>query len=81
MFCTFAADRSRGFAETIHAIAAGLSCGVVGGLGVTARLVAGSSVRVLLVTIVVTAAVYLAASWPLRHRLGLVALVAHRAPV
>jgi len=62
-------------------VAAGLSCGVVGGLGVTARLVAGSSVRVLLVTIVVTAAVYLAASWPLRHRLGLVALVAHRAPV
>jgi hypothetical protein len=27
MFGTFAADRSRGFAETIHAIAAGLSCG------------------------------------------------------
>jgi O-antigen/teichoic acid export membrane protein len=61
-------------------VAAGLACGVVGGLSLTARLVAGSSVPVLLVTIVVAAAVYLAASWPLRHRLGLVALVAHRAP-
>jgi hypothetical protein len=36
---------------------------------------------VLAATVVVAAAAYLAASWPLRHRLGLVELLAHRSPV
>ena len=44
-----------------------------------ARLLLGASAPVLVGTVVVTAGVYLAVSWPLRHRLGLVELVAHRA--
>jgi hypothetical protein len=40
--------------------------------------VLGSSVPELLGTLAAVAIVYLAASWPLRHRLGLVDLVAHR---
>lgn len=59
-------------------VAAGLAVGVVGGIGAVARLALGSSVPVLLGTVVIAAAAYLAASWPLRHRLGLVALIAHR---
>lgn len=59
-------------------VAAGLSIGLVGSLSVLSRLALGSSVTVLLGTIVVVAAVYLAVSFPLRHRLGLVALLAHR---
>jgi O-antigen/teichoic acid export membrane protein len=62
-------------------VAAGLACAVVGGITTLARLLLGSSVPVLVVTVVVAAAAYLAASWPLRHRLGLVELLAHRSPV
>lgn len=62
-------------------VAAGLACGVVGGIAAAARLTLGSSVPVLVATVVVAAAVYLAASWRLRHRLGLVRLIAHRSPV
>lgn len=62
-------------------VAAGLACGVVGGITALARLTLGSSVPVLAVTVVVAGTAYVAASWPLRHRLGLVALIAHRTPV
>ncbi|MEJ7633697.1 polysaccharide biosynthesis C-terminal domain-containing protein [Aeromicrobium sp.] len=59
-------------------LAAGLALAVVGTLGTAARLLFGSSLPVLGVTIVVLAAAYLAISWPLRHRLGLPALLAFR---
>lgn len=62
-------------------VAAGLACGIVGGVSAVGRLALGSSVPVLAGTVVVAATAYLAASWPLRHRLGLVALIAHRSPV
>jgi O-antigen/teichoic acid export membrane protein len=59
-------------------VAATLSVGLVGtGAGVS-RLLLGSSVTILLGTLGVLVVVYLAASWPLRHRLGLTALLAHR---
>ena len=60
-------------------VAAGLAVGVVGAMAGAARLLLGASAPVLVGTVVVTAGVYLAVSWPLRHRLGLVELVAHRA--
>lgn len=60
------------------AVAAGLPVVVVGGLGLLARATCGSSLPVLGCSLLVIGATYLAASWPLRHRLGLVALVAHR---
>ncbi|AWB91329.1 lipopolysaccharide biosynthesis protein [Aeromicrobium chenweiae] len=59
-------------------VAAALSIGVVGSVCLAARLLLGSSVPVMLGTIAVAAGVHLAASFPLRHRLGLVDLVAHR---
>jgi O-antigen/teichoic acid export membrane protein len=59
-------------------VAAALSLGLVGSLTAASRLVLGSSVPELLGTLAAVAIVYLAASWPLRHRLGLVDLVAHR---
>lgn len=62
-------------------IAAALAVGVVGILVLGARLLLGSSVPVMLATVVVVGIVYLAASWPLRGRLGLTELIAHRASV
>ncbi|MRJ76359.1 oligosaccharide flippase family protein [Aeromicrobium sp. SMF47] len=59
-------------------VAAALSLALTGSLCLAARLVLGSSVPVMLGTVVVVAAVYLGISFPLRHRLGLVDLVAHR---
>lgn len=59
-------------------VSAGLSVAVVGVLGIAARAVLGSSLPVLGGTVVVVGAIYLAISWPLRNRLGLVALMAHR---
>jgi O-antigen/teichoic acid export membrane protein len=59
-------------------VAAGLACGVVGGISAAARIALGSSVPVLVTTLLVAGVCYLAASWPLRHRLGLVQLVALR---
>lgn len=59
-------------------VAAALSLGLVGAGAGTSRLLLGSSVPVLLGTLAVLAVVYLAVSWPLRDRLGLTALVAHR---
>jgi O-antigen/teichoic acid export membrane protein len=59
-------------------VAAVLSLTVVGATTVTARLVWGSSLPVVLASTGVAAVVYLAASVPLRTRLGLVDLVRHR---
>lgn len=56
------------------ATAAALAVAVVGGAAVTARMLWGDSVTVMLVTAGVAGAVYLALSIPLRHRLGLVDL-------
>ena len=58
--------------------AAALALGLVGTLTAAARIVLGPSLGAMLGTIVIVAGVYLAVSWPLRHRLGLVALVEHR---
>lgn len=60
------------------AVAAGVSLLFAGLPIVAARLVFGSTIPVMLATIVVVGAAYLAVSWPLRHRLGLTALLAHR---
>lgn len=58
--------------------AAALALGLVGTLTAAARIVLGPSLGAMLGTIIIVAGVYLAVSWPLRHRLGLVALVEHR---
>lgn len=59
-------------------IAAALAVGVVGGPVLAARLAFGSSVPVVMATLGAAAVVYLAVSWPLRDRLGLAQLIAHR---
>ncbi len=59
-------------------VAAGLSVTVVGVLGVTVRMLLGSSLPVLGGALVGIAGVYLAISWLMRRQLGLLALVAHR---
>ncbi len=56
-------------------VAALLSVVVVGGLCVLSRLIFGSSVEVMVGTTAVVGLVYLAASAPLRNRLGLTALI------
>ncbi|WP_162891317.1 oligosaccharide flippase family protein [Aeromicrobium sp. A1-2] len=58
--------------------AAALAIGVAGTLTVGSRIAFGSSLSVMLGTIATVAVVYLVVSWPLRHRLGLVALAEHR---
>ncbi|WP_456696774.1 oligosaccharide flippase family protein [Aeromicrobium sp. P5_D10] len=45
---------------------------------VASRLIFGSSVPIMLITTALVAVLYLAVSWPLRQRLGLTALLAHR---
>lgn len=60
------------------AMAASVSLVFAGVPIVAARLMFGSTIPVMLATIVVVGTVYLALSWPLRHRLGLTALLAHR---
>jgi O-antigen/teichoic acid export membrane protein len=60
------------------AMAAGVSLLFAGVPIVAARLLFGSTIPIMLATIVVVGVVYLAVSWPLRHRLGLTALLAHR---
>lgn len=63
-----------------HAIvAAALSLAVVGASGLAVRAVFGSSLPVLAGTVLVVGVVYLAMSWRLRDRLGLMELMAHRA--
>lgn len=59
-------------------VAAGLSTGAVGTPAAASRLLFGSSVPVMLTTTALAAVVYVAASIPMRRRLGLVALLAHR---
>lgn len=59
-------------------VAAALSVGLVGSLAGASRLLLGSSLGVMLTTTAVIAAVYLAASVPLRRRLGLIELLNHR---
>lgn len=62
-------------------VAATLAVGAVGVPVLGSRLLFGSSLVVLFATVVVVAVAYLAVSWPLRDRLGLTQLVAHRASV
>lgn len=52
--------------------------GVVGGIGIVARLAFGSSMTVFVATLVVAATVYLAVSWKLREALGLTAILSAR---
>lgn len=58
--------------------AAALSVGLVGATAVSVRLLLGSSLTVVLGVVVLAALLHLAASVPLRHRLGLVELLHHR---
>ncbi|KAA1379736.1 oligosaccharide flippase family protein [Aeromicrobium fastidiosum] len=58
--------------------AVALSVGLVGATTVTARLVAGESLAVMATATAVAAVLFVAASVPLRHRLGLTELVRHR---
>ncbi len=58
--------------------AAALSVSLVGTVAVAARVVLGSSVPIMLATTAAAGILYLAASIPLRQRLGLVDLLAHR---
>jgi O-antigen/teichoic acid export membrane protein len=60
-------------------VAVGLSVTVVGGIAVAGRVLLGSSLPAMLTVVAVAAVVYLAASIPLRTRLGLTDLVRHRA--
>jgi O-antigen/teichoic acid export membrane protein len=62
-------------------IAAAVSVGAVGTIAVASRLLLGSSVPVLIATVLVAAAAHVLVSIPLRHRLGLTALVARPAGV
>lgn len=57
--------------------AAGVSLLVAGVPTVTSRLLFGSSLPIMLATTATVATLYLAASWPLRSKLGLTALLAH----
>lgn len=59
--------------------AAAVSLLFAGAPVLASRLMFGSSVPVMLGTIALVGVGYLAVSWPLRHRLGLTALLAHRA--
>ena len=59
-------------------VAAIMAVVVAGVPMVLARLLLGSSVPIMLGTIAVVAIVYLAATVPMRHRLGLVELIRHR---
>lgn len=58
--------------------AAGVALGFAGMPILASRLLFGPSLPIMLATTAVVAALYLAASWPLRTRLGLTALLAHR---
>jgi O-antigen/teichoic acid export membrane protein len=61
--------------------AAIFAIGAAAGPMLVARTLWGSSTTVMATTVACTAALYLAASWPLRHRLGLTALIAHRSNI
>lgn len=69
--------RPRGHGHQLRTAVA-LSVGLVGASTVTARLVAGDSLVVMATATALAAVLYVAASIPLRDRLGLTELVRHR---